>query len=72
MYFKNSIIYEDKTKVIPCLMSFFICDKDMFLLVFTSQIRLIFKITSPINSSNGSFLKPFKTLAAGVLSGLQH
>ena len=43
-------------------------------LVLTSQTRLIsFKIASPNKTHKMSwFLKPFKTLAARVLSGMKH
>ena len=58
--FKNSlIIHEDKTKQKTCLMMSLYVIKTLslflinFSLVFTSQIRLIFKITSPKNSLKG-------------------
>ena len=67
-----------KVKQKKCLTSVFTCDKERLLffgnfsLVFTSQTRLILKIASPINSKIVSFLKPFKKLAARVLSTFNH
>ena len=67
--FKYSlIIHEENTKKISTM------SETLYVIKFCSKFwtTLIYKITAPLNLWNGSYLKPFKTLATRVLSGLKH
>ena len=63
-----------KVKQKKCLTSVFTCDTLAVLWNEVNSVlkRLILKIASPINSKIVSFLKPFKKLAARVLSTFNH